>query len=177
MIHVITINLNELFVPILLAIISSYVTFKMGVKPEKQKTSRLMFENSFLPIFNYVEKDLYNKSLSLEEVQELSNHILTILSTSNGYYHPSVKDYALKLKRSSKNNYMEHWIYFSKRFSYRYDKICKDIGVPLRHSAYRLNQRQYTDWSELTILCFKLFWPAAIIMLIMFYLFYRLSIL
>lgn len=171
----ITINLNELFVPILLAIISSYVAFKMGVKPEKQKTSRLMFEKSFLPIFKYLEKDLYNKSLSFKEVQELANQILTILSTSNGYYQPSVKDYALQLKRSSERDYMEHWIYFSKRFSYRYDKVCKDIGVPLRSSAYRVNQRQYTDWSELLILCFKLFWPAAIFILILFYLFYRLK--
>lgn len=165
MIFIITLNLNELFIPLLVAIISSYTTIVIGSKPEKQKTSRLLYEESFLPIFNYVEKYLFSKSITVEEAHIFADRILWLLEESRGYYHPSVKDYALKLKRSTTDNHIEMWTYFSERFSFRYDKLCKEIGVPLRNSAYRLNQRQYKNWLGLFSLAFKLSYPLLIIII------------
>ncbi|WP_368644802.1 hypothetical protein AB4027_06885 [Alkalibacterium putridalgicola] len=162
----ITINLNELFIPVLLTIISSYATFKIGIKPEKQKTSRLLYEKSFLPIFNYVENDLYSKSITVKEAHEIANQIIILLSNSDGYYHPSVKDYALKLKRSNDKDYMKHWTYFSERFSYRYDRLCKDIGIPLRNSSYRINHKHYKNKFELIKLFIKLSWPVLFLLVL-----------
>lgn len=171
----ITIDLTDLFAPLSIAIISSYATYMIGLKSEQRKTDRLLYEKSFLPIFKYVEKDLHNKNLSLKETHELANQILIILSRSDGYYHPSVKDYALKIKRSNQDTYLGHWEYFSERFSLRYDKLCKKIGIPLRGAAYRLNQKQYKNIWEMVKLYFKLLWPSLLFILALLYIFYGLN--
>jgi len=104
-----------------------------------------MYDNVFLPIFELVEEDLYKKNLTLEETQQYGDSINEIIEKSHGYYHPSLKEYGRKLSNTNNNNYLEQWEYFSERFDKRYDKISKQLGIPTRNYAYRINNGQYKN--------------------------------
>lgn len=153
-----------------IALFTSLLAARYTSKPERQKTSRLLFEKSFSLIFVRVEKKLYSKEISLHEVHSFGKEILEICVKSNGYYHPSIKAYAEKLASATNQNYKEEWLYFSERFSMRYDATCKTIGLPLRNSSYRINHNQFSSRYRLLWLAVKNDWPSvgfALILLIL----------
>lgn len=134
-----TLNILNILLTALIAIISGFITSKYTTKPEKQKTSRLIFEKCYTQIYSLVEYDLYSNKLTLDKVRKYGYQIIEICEQSNNYFYPSVKIYAERLANSDSGNYQEHWSYFSNRFSFRYDTVCNDIGLPLRNHAYRIN--------------------------------------
>lgn len=140
-----TLTILNIFLTALIAIITSVITSKYSAKPEKQKTSRIMFDVCYSKIYSLVEYDLYSENITLEQVQAYGSEIVSICDGANNYFFPSVKVHAEWLRDSTESNYKETWLYFSKRFSLRYDTSCKDIGLPLRNKSYRINRNHYVD--------------------------------
>ncbi|WP_270345790.1 hypothetical protein [Enterococcus thailandicus] len=148
-----TLNILNILLTALIAIISGFITSKYTTRPEKQKTSRLIFEKCYTQIYSLVEYDLYSKKLTLDKVRKYGYQIIEICEQSNNYFYPSVKIYAERLINSDSDNYQEQWNYFSTRFSLRYDTVCKDIGLPLRNHAYRVNRKQYeNNWDLIRLI-------------------------
>ncbi len=135
--------------PILPAIITSAIAFLSALigsrnfrNSDKRNTRRKMIENCYLPLYNLLEYKLY-QDLTLEKTQEIGKEIVSIFTSSNQYFYPSLKIYAERLVSSNQNNYFENWLYFCNRFDKEYDRSCKLIGLPIRSRAYRINRKQF----------------------------------
>lgn len=161
-------TLLNIIITALIAILTSFITSRYTTKPEKQKTSRLIFENCYSKIYSLVEFDLFSKDISLFKVRDYGEKIVEICNNSNNYYFPSVKIYAERLEKSTKDDYQENWEYFSQRFSFRYDSVCKNIGLPLRNSAYRINRNHYKNNRNLIYFALKNDWGSVISLIILF---------
>lgn len=177
----ITIDLSEnaisffnILITTIVALITAFLTSKYNAKPEKQITSRLIFDKCYTHIYSLVEYDLYSKTLTLQQVRDYGQDIIDICDQANNYFYPSIRVHAEWLRESNQENYQETWMYFSKRFSYRYDTVCKDIGIPLRNKAYRINRNHYHSNWELTRLALINDWPNALFMLILLLLLFSL---
>ena len=160
-----TLSIINIAITVLLSLLTSLIAAKHVAKPEKQRTSRLIFDNCYSKIYSLVEYKLYSKDVTLVEVREIGNEIVSICDSVIYYYYPSVKHYAERMRDSDNSNYMENWQYFSKRFSMRYDTVCRDIGLPLRNNAYRLNHNQYQTDLEFWIYLIKNEWLEALFLL------------
>lgn len=161
-----SVTIINILITALIAIVSSLITSHYATKPEKQITSRLIFDKCYSKIYSVVEYDLHSKDITLEKARYYGNEIVKICDQSNYYFYPSVKIYAERLVKSNKANYQENWDYFSMRFSLRYDTVCKDIGLPLRNHAYRLNRGQYRDNWDFFRLMISNDWPSVLFIIL-----------
>ncbi|ALS03083.1 hypothetical protein ATZ33_17375 [Enterococcus silesiacus] len=152
------INILNIGLTAIIAIFTSILTSRHISRPEKQQTARLIFEKCYSPIYSLVEYQLFSKEMTKIEVNKIGNQIIEICDSADNYYFPSVKIYAERMAKADSSSYMEQWEYFSERFSMRYDNVCREIGVPIRNNAYRLNRRQYKDNFSFYRLFFKNNW-------------------
>lgn len=139
---------NELFSGVLIALIGFLGAIfggKYSAKTEKQVTSRIIFEKAYSEIFLLIENDFYNKKLTDEQITDLGLEINEILQKADGYYYPSLKQYAQWMfDPEYTQNLQELWHSFCWTFDRQYEKVCSDIGLPTRSRYYRINKRQYS---------------------------------
>ncbi|MCD5204540.1 hypothetical protein IV286_05965 [Enterococcus faecium] len=157
--EVITIN-NELISGILVALIGflgAVIGGKYSTKSEKQVTSRLIFDKAYSKIFILIEDNFYNKNLSDQEISNLGRQIYDILENADGYYYPSLKQYASWMFDPKYNqNLQELWHSFCWTFDRQYEKTASEIGLPPRSRYYRMNKNQYSSkWNFLKIYFFS----------------------
>lgn len=143
-----TIN-NDLISAILIALIGflgAILGGRYATRSEKQTTSRLVFEKSYEKIFSLIEDDFYNKQLTNEQISAYGKSIYEILDSSDGYYYPSLKQYASWMfDPNYKGNLQDLWHSFSWTFDRQYEKTTNEIGLPKRSRYYRFNKHQYSD--------------------------------
>lgn len=139
---------NELFSGILIALIGFFGAIfggKYSAKTEKQVTSRIIFEKAYAKIFLLIENDFYNKKLTNDQITTFGIEINEILENADGYYYPSLKQYAQWMfDPKYTQNLQELWYSFCRTFDRQYEKVCSDIGLPARSRYYRMNKRQYS---------------------------------
>jgi len=119
---------------------------RYAMRTEKQETSRKVFEKAYSKIFILIEDSFYSKSLSDDEIIFLGKEIYNILDRAEGYYYPSLKQYASwMLSPEYKGDLSELWHSFCWTFDRQYEKISRDIGLPTRSRYYRINKRQFSN--------------------------------
>ncbi|WEV45780.1 hypothetical protein OZX60_03360 [Streptococcaceae bacterium ESL0687] len=142
-------------ITILVAIISATAAVYYTGKPQKQVTERRIFESCYSKIYTLVEDLLFYEDLTLEETQELGKKILAICEKADNYYHPFIKVYAHNLIDATADNYQKEWLNFSQQFSTRYDRNCRQIGIPLRNYRYRILKGHLKNKPDIIFLIFK----------------------
>ena len=106
-----TLSIINIAITVLLSLLTSLIAAKHVAKPEKQRTSRMIFDNCYSKIYSLVEYKLYSTGVTLVEVREIGIEIISICDSANYYYYPSVKHYAERMRDSNSSNYMENWQY------------------------------------------------------------------
>lgn len=145
--------MNDFFSSLLIAFIGflgAIIGGKYSTKITKLETSRLVFDKSYSKIFSLIEDKFYNKNLSNNEIQKLGQEIYHILDSADGYYYPSLKQYASWMFSDTySGNLQELWHSFCWTFDKEYERVSKQIGLPTRSRYYRMNKRQYSSKLDL----------------------------
>lgn len=162
------VSIFNVLITALIAVVSGIITSKYSTRPEKQVTSRMMFDKCYSKIYSLTEYELFSKNMTLEKVRHLGAEIIEICNNADNYFFPSIKVHAEWLRNSNQDNFQENWDYFSSRFSMRYDIVCKDIGLPLRNKAYRMNRKQYVNEWHFFRLYAQNQWPSLLFIILLF---------
>lgn len=139
------------FVDALLVAIIGFIGALLGgrysMRSVKQETSRKVFEKAYSKIFLLIEDYFYAKDISDNKINSLGEEIYNILETAEGYYYPSLKHYALCMfSPDYKGDISEVWSNFCWTFDRQYEKVSRDIGLPIRSRYYRMNKDQYSSF-------------------------------
>ncbi|KRN94568.1 hypothetical protein [Pediococcus stilesii] len=139
----------------LIGLIGSILGGRYSKINEQQITDRKIFDNCYSKIFKIMEYNFYSKELNLFEYQELGKQLLKIFDKSQGYFYPSLKEYAKWLASAKDTSTAQFALSsFSWTFDKQYTKVCSKIGMPKRSRYYRQNTHQYKDLKNLIFLSF-----------------------
>lgn len=132
---------------------------------------------AYHPIFLVAEPFLF-KSIEKSYVKEFIEKYNEIESKYSLYIYPSLRHRVTLLSNALKCDYEqsiidEHWMIICEYIERDYDKLCKMSYMPIRSTAYRLNNNQYSSKLSLYWGMFKLFF----LPLTVFYIFWFISLL
>jgi len=127
----------------------------------KSSVARERLELVYHPLFLSIEPYLY-KEIGAEDLKKFIILFEELELKHSLYIYPSLRYWVKDIKKHTNYSFKKYendWIIICNYISKEYDKLCKLAYMPLRSTAYRVNNRQYKDNFSLFLGVIKLIWP------------------
>lgn len=144
------------------ALFIGILTILITKNSDKSSIARERLELVYHPLFLSIEPHLYKK-ISSNDIKEFLTLFEELESKHSLFIYPSLRFWVKDIKNRISPPIVEYddaWFIICDYISKEYDRLCKLAYMPLRSTAYRVNNRQYKNKFSLYLGMIKLALPS-----------------